>query len=156
MIYPGRICPPSSCCWGAALSLWMCIHQQMLITLLQLNTRHGSHHPVVEPRIKCHLWMSALLRLRQPHLLPTKTLTAQIPSNCSYIRHKYSSSISLQHPLEPIQSPWRQKQYVPAAVRHFTIIRCRNPTRQPAFKSKTVLPKHCSAEHGVPQSENKA
>ena len=29
------------------------------------------------------------------------------------IRHKYSSSISLQHPLEPVQSPWRQKQYIP-------------------------------------------
>ena len=68
---------------------------------------------VVKPRIKCHSWMLALLHLRQPHLLPPKTLTAQIPSNCSYIRHKYSSSISLQHPLEPIQSPWRQKQYVP-------------------------------------------
>lgn len=115
MIYRGRICPRSSCCWGAALSLAVFIHQQVLITLLQLNTSHQSHHkhhPVVKPRIKCHLWMSALLRLRQHHLLPPKNLTAQIPSNCSYIRHKCSFSTTLQHPLELNQSPWRQK-YVP-------------------------------------------
>jgi len=83
----------------------------------QTPTTLLSYPPVVEPRAKCHSWTLALHYFRKHHLLTPKTLTAQIPSNCSYIRHKYSSSISFQHPLEPIQSPWRQKQYIPL-IRH--------------------------------------